>query len=61
MIEFTKNELESMLTDKQCDGFRRLPLNFNDMVRMIYITGYKSCLKEILDGTGDNIKQNENK
>ena len=30
-----------MLTDEQCDEFRRLPLSFNDMVRAIYSAGQK--------------------
>ena len=27
------------LTDSQCDGFRRLPCNFNDMIRAAYNSG----------------------
>ena len=27
------------LTDSQCDGFRRLPCNFNDMIRAAYNAG----------------------
>lgn len=29
------------LTDDECDEFRRLPVNFNDMVRAAYNAGYK--------------------
>lgn len=31
-----------MLTDEQCDEFRRLPLSFNGMVREIYKAGYEA-------------------
>ena len=34
-----------MLTDEQCDEFRRLPLSFNDMVRAIYTAGQKEGAK----------------
>ena len=29
-----------MLTDEQCNNFRRLPLSFNDMVREIFRSGF---------------------
>jgi len=29
-----------MLTDEQCNDFRRLPLSFNDMVRAIFRAGF---------------------
>ncbi len=29
----------SVLTDAQCDEFRRLPVSFRDMVRAIYAAG----------------------
>ena len=35
-----------MLTDEQCDEFRRLPLSFNDMVRAIYEAGRASKAAE---------------
>ena len=31
-----------MLTDKQCDEFRRLRLSFNDMVREIFKAGFRA-------------------
>jgi hypothetical protein len=31
-----------MLTDTQCDEFRRMPGSFNDMVREIYAAGQES-------------------
>ena len=39
-----------MLTDDQCDEFRRLPCSFNDMVRAIYESGYDAGKKVILNG-----------
>ena len=36
-----------MLTDDQCDEFRRLPVSFNDMVRAIYCAGSLSVTKNI--------------
>jgi len=30
---------DHILTDEQCDEFRRLPVSFNDMVRAIYNAG----------------------
>jgi len=33
-----------MLTDDQCNEFRRLPLSFNDMVRAIYDAGRQQVL-----------------
>lgn len=30
----------AMLTDEQCNEFRRLPLSFNEMVRAIYTAGF---------------------
>jgi hypothetical protein len=35
-----------MLTNEQCDEFRRLPLSFNDMVRAIYEAGRASKAAE---------------
>lgn len=42
-----------MLTDKQCEEFRRLPLSFNDMVRAIHDEGIATeqvrCIKVCRD------------
>jgi hypothetical protein len=38
-----------MLTNEQCDEFRRLPLSFNDMVRAIYEAGRASKAAEYAD------------
>ena len=38
-----------MLTDDQCDKFRRLPVSFNDMVRAIYEAGRASKAAEYAD------------
>ena len=38
-----------MLTDKQCDEFRRLRLSFNDMVREIFKSGFR-CGDAAQDG-----------
>jgi hypothetical protein len=35
-----------MLTDEQCNEFRRLPMSFNDMVRAIYEAGRASKAAE---------------
>lgn len=35
-----------MLTDEQCNEFRRLPVSFNDMVRAIHADGYAQALKD---------------
>jgi len=36
-----------MLTDKQCDEFRAMPGNFNDMVRKIYVAGYEHGITDM--------------
>ena len=38
-----------MLTDEQCNEFRRLPMSFNDMVRAIYEAGRASKAAEYAD------------
>jgi len=40
---------EQMLTDEQCNEFRRLPMSFNDMVRAIYEAGRASKAAEYAD------------
>lgn len=43
-----------MLTDEQCNEFRRLPLSFNDMVRAIHGAGRQQAFEDaalMLDGT----------
>ena len=35
-------ERPKRLTDEQCNAFRRLPLNFNDMVRAIHQAGHEA-------------------
>lgn len=43
-----------MLTDEQCNEFRRLPKSFNDMVRAIHDSGQKNALEDAankFDGT----------
>lgn len=34
-----------VLTDAECDNFRRLPVSFNDMVRAIYLAGWERVRK----------------
>lgn len=38
---------DAILTDEQCDEFRRLPCSFNNMVRAIYIAGRGSAMEPI--------------
>lgn len=38
----------SLLTDEQCDEFRRLPVSFNDMVRAIHKAGHAAGRKAAL-------------
>ena len=43
-----------MLTDEECNEFRRLPMSFNDMVRAIFCAGGKHALVDAankFDGT----------
>ena len=42
-----------MLTDEQCNEFRRMPGSFNDMVRAIYEAGYNKCLNDLVNGLKD--------
>lgn len=44
-----KNLGGSILTDEQCDQFRRLPCSFNDMVRAIYLAGYRDAAKRAVE------------
>lgn len=36
-----------MLTDGQCDGYRRMFVSFNDMLRVVHEAGKKEALKEM--------------
>ena len=37
--DLSESELMPLLSDEQCNEFRRLPCSFNDMVREIYKAG----------------------
>lgn len=43
-----------MLTDEQCNEFRRLPVSFNDMVRAIHADGYAQALKDAAEVCADH-------
>lgn len=45
-----------MLTDEQCNEFRRLPMSFNDMVRAIYEAGRASKAAEYADVPPEKFK-----
>ena len=46
-----------MLTDEQCNEFRRLPMSFNDMVRAIYEAGRASKAAEYADVPPEKFKR----
>lgn len=35
------------LSDEECDRFRRMPLKFNDMVRVIFAAGAQQVLESV--------------
>lgn len=45
-----------ILTDEECNEFRRLPKSFNDMVRAIYESGYTSRDEEVTELTKSNVE-----
>jgi len=47
-MEMNNKEPSDWLTDEQCNEFRRLPVSFNDMVREIYMSGYKLAIDDML-------------
>lgn len=42
-------DLDAVLTDKQCDEFRRTRGSFNTMIRTVYQAGRDAQLKELID------------
>lgn len=49
-------DLESLLTDEQCNEFRREPGSFNHMVRVIYKAGMDKKKDTIIHKTGSQRK-----
>ena len=45
-----------VLSDEECDEFRRMPLSFNDMVRAIYSSGYSRAKIEGAEIIPDSVQ-----